>query len=115
MKCQSVLCTLHQASMALQVNSVPLSETIDARLAAPLDRSPSVRAPARRPEIEVSGMAPRHSLRDIVDDVEDAEAPSIGELVVDEVEGPACIRPSLRPGSAPACRRPCGGLDAYGP
>ena len=29
MKCQSTPVSLHQASMALQVNSVPLSETIE--------------------------------------------------------------------------------------
>jgi hypothetical protein len=29
MKCQSMLVSLHQASMALQVSSVPLSETIE--------------------------------------------------------------------------------------
>lgn len=31
-------------------------------------------------------------LGDIIDNVEDAEAPAVGELVVDEVGGPACIR-----------------------
>lgn len=39
----------------------------------------------RRPEIGVSGMAPRHSF-DVVDDVENAEAPTVGELVVDEIQ-----------------------------
>lgn len=31
-------------------------------------------------------MAPRHSLVHVVDDVEDAEASAVGELVVDEVQ-----------------------------
>ena len=48
-------------------------------------------------------------LGDIVDDVEDAEASSIGELIVDEVEGPACVRlrfhQDRRPG---ACRLAAG-------
>jgi hypothetical protein len=34
-------------------------------------------------------------LRDIVENVEDAQTPPAGELVVDEVNGPACIRPGL--------------------
>ncbi|MFK4719279.1 hypothetical protein ABIE89_000379 [Bradyrhizobium niftali] len=45
----------------------------------------------RRPEIDVSGMAPRHSLGDVVDHVEDAEASAISELVVDEVQRPARV------------------------
>ena len=48
-------------------------------------------------------------LGDIVDDVEDAEAPSVGKLVVDEVEGPACVwfrfHQDWRPG---ACRLAAG-------
>jgi hypothetical protein len=31
------------------------------------------------------------STRDAVHDVEDAKAPAVGELVVDEVERPACV------------------------
>ena len=43
-----------------------------------------VNSPAiRLPEIEVSGIAAR-----VVEDVEVAEAPALGELVMDEVERP---------------------------
>src|SRR6185312_10709712 len=61
MKCQLMLVSLHQASMALQVNSVPLSETIEPGLPRPSTIAVSSRA-TRRPEIDVSGIAPRHSL-----------------------------------------------------
>jgi hypothetical protein len=46
---------------------------------------------------------------DIVDDVEDAEASSIGELIVDEVEGPACVRVRFHQDRRPgACRLAAG-------
>ncbi|MGX1350487.1 hypothetical protein AB7M49_004063 [Bradyrhizobium elkanii] len=61
MKCQSMPVSLHQASMALQVNSVPLSETIELGLPRHATIVVSSRA-TRRPKIEMSGMAPRHSL-----------------------------------------------------
>jgi hypothetical protein len=38
MKCQSILFSSDQASMALQVNSVPFSETTHVRLAALIDQ-----------------------------------------------------------------------------
>ena len=42
----------------------------------------------RRPEIEVSAIAARHSrvMRHVVDDVEHPEAAAAGELVVDEIQ-----------------------------
>jgi hypothetical protein len=40
------------------------------------------------PEIDVSDC--EAFTRDVVYDVEDATAPAVGELVVDEVERPAC-------------------------
>jgi hypothetical protein len=61
MKCQSMAAPLHQASMALQANSVPWSDTIIPGLPRCLTIVVSSRA-TRRPEIDVSGMAPRHSL-----------------------------------------------------
>jgi hypothetical protein len=62
MKCQSMPVSLHQASMALQVNSMPpLSETIEPGLPRRSTMVVSSRA-TRRPEIDVSGTAPRHSL-----------------------------------------------------
>ena len=42
----------------------------------------------------------------IVDHVEDAEAPTVGELVVDEVDRPAGVRPSLDKDRCPYARRP---------
>ena len=45
----------------------------------------------RLPEIEVSGIVARHTPRHIIDNVEDAEAPALGELVMDEVERPARV------------------------
>ncbi len=83
MKCQSRPVSLHQASIALQVNSVPLSETIEPGLPRCSTIVVSSRA-TRRPEIGVSGVA-QAFLGDVVDDIEDAEAPSVGELIVDEV------------------------------
>lgn len=53
--------SLYQASMALQVSLVPLSETIRPGLPRRATTVVSSRA-TRRPEIDVSGMAPRHSL-----------------------------------------------------
>jgi hypothetical protein len=53
--------SLLQASMALQVNSVPWSDTIIPGLPRRSTIAVSSRA-TRRPEIDVSGIAPRHSL-----------------------------------------------------
>ena len=61
MKCQSMAVSLLQASMALQVNSVPWSDTIMPGLPRRATMAVSSRA-TRRPEIDVSGMAPKHSL-----------------------------------------------------
>ncbi|MGY3363359.1 hypothetical protein ACVWZL_000484 [Bradyrhizobium sp. GM2.4] len=55
MKCQSIAASLHQASMALQVNSVPWSDTIIPGLRRRSTIAASSRA-TRRPEIDVSGM-----------------------------------------------------------
>lgn len=92
MKCQSMALSLHQASIALQVNSVPLFETIEPGLLH------------RRDE---SGQLPRHSpagdrgvsdrsqalLGDVVDEVENTESPSVGELVGHELQRPTRVRP----------------------
>jgi hypothetical protein len=56
MKCQSMALSLHQASIALQVNSVPLSETIEHGLPRRARIAVSSRA-TRGPEIDVSGSA----------------------------------------------------------
>jgi hypothetical protein len=55
------LLSFHQASIALHVNSVPLSETIESGLPRRVTIELGSRA-TRRPEIEVSAIAPRYSL-----------------------------------------------------
>jgi hypothetical protein len=60
MKCQAMLWSSAQASMAFDVNSVPLSETIIPGLPRCSISVVSSRA-TRRPEMEVSGIAARHS------------------------------------------------------
>src|ERR1700733_14179055 len=60
MKCQTTLLSCAQANMAFEVNSVPLSDTIIPGLPRRLINAVSSRA-TRRPEIEVSGIAARHS------------------------------------------------------
>ena len=60
MKCQTTVLSCAQANMAFEVNSVPLSETIMPGLPRRLINAVSSRA-TRRPEIEVSGIAARHS------------------------------------------------------
>ena len=63
-------------------------------LAASLDdrRQFAGNAPSRDRRIRNSSEA---LFGDIIDDVEDTEASSVGELVVNEVQRPACIRPRL--------------------
>lgn len=48
-------------------------------------------------------------LGDVVDDVEDAEAPSVGGLVLDEVQRPACVRLRFRQDLGAGCLWPFGG------
>jgi hypothetical protein len=59
MKCQTIPLSCVQASMAFDVNSVPLSETIMPGFPRRLISAVSSRA-TRRPEIDVSGIAARH-------------------------------------------------------
>jgi hypothetical protein len=60
MKCHTILLSCAQASMALEVNSVPLSDTITPGLPRRSTSIVNSRA-TRRPEIEVSGIAAKHS------------------------------------------------------
>jgi len=60
MKCQTILLSCAQPSMALEMNSVPLSETIMLGLPRRLI-STVCSCATRRPEIEMSGIAARHS------------------------------------------------------
>src|SRR5690606_26751888 len=77
--------------MAFEVNSVPWSETIMSGLPRRLIRSVSSRA-TRRPEIDVSGIAAKHSR---VTSSTMLSTPPAGELVVHEVQGPARVRSCL--------------------
>src|ERR1700758_3823854 len=74
MKCQTTLLSCAQANMAFEVNSVPLSETI----MPGWDRGVRDRRQA----------LPRH----VIDDVQDAEPPAAGKLVMDEIHRPASVR-----------------------
>jgi len=96
MKCQMILLSCVQASMAFEVNSVPLSDTIMPGLPRRSIKTVSSRA-TRRPEIDVSGIAAKHSSvtsshsRHVIDDVQDAEPPAAGELVMDKIQRPAGV------------------------
>jgi hypothetical protein len=87
------------------MNSVPWSETIRSGLPRQAKMASSSRA-TLRPEIEVSAIAARHSFGDVVDHVEDAEAPPVRKPVVDEVDRPAGVRPRLDQERRPHARRP---------
>src|SRR5262245_38952162 len=75
--------------MALEVSSVPLSETImkDSHGAR---RSGRVRAPPLAGE-RVVGNGGQTLAAEVVDDAQDAKAPAIGQGVGDEVEAPALV------------------------
>ena len=76
--------------MAFEVNSVPLSETIRPGLPR---RSIKSRQFARHAPARDRGVRDRRQAfpRDVVDDIEDAKPPAVGELVVDEIERPARV------------------------
>jgi len=125
MKCQATVLSCAQASMARDVNSVPLSETIGLGLPRRSTSAVSSRA-ARRPERGV-GDGRQAFARHVVDDIENAEPSAVGELIVREVRRPASVLPEPRPGSAfgfpwravapAACepqRRPPATADRYG-
>ena len=75
----------------MEVNSVPLSETIMPGLPRFAINVVSSRA-TRLPEIEVSGGRRQAFARHVVNDVKDAEPPSAGELIMHEVQRPARVR-----------------------
>lgn len=80
---------LAPASIALQVNSAPWSDTIIPRLRCRSTIAVSSRA-TRRAEIDVFGMAPRFRGH-VIGDVENAKTPAHGELAVNGIQRPACI------------------------
>lgn len=84
MKCQSMTVSLLQASMALQVNSVPWSDTIMGCQSCD-DRRQFAGERAVPRSTDLNGA--QAFLGHVVDDVEDAGAPPVGELVVDESSG----------------------------
>jgi hypothetical protein len=75
--------------MAFEVNSVPLSETIMPGL-PPLDQR---RQFARHAPPGDRGVGDRRQAfpRHVVNDVQNAEPPAAGELIVDEIHGPAGV------------------------
>src|SRR6516165_2221715 len=75
--------------MAFDVNSVPLSETIMPGLPRrPISAVSSRHASAGNRDVGDRRQAlPRH----VVDDVQDAEAATAGELVVDKIQRPAGV------------------------
>jgi hypothetical protein len=90
MKCQTTLLACAQANMAFEVNSVPSSETIMPGY-APFDQRRQFprHAPARDQGVRDRRQAlPRH----VIDDVQDAEPPAAGKLVMDEIHRPASVR-----------------------
>ena len=94
--------------MAFEVNSVPLSETIMPGLPRRCDQR---RQLARHPPARDRGVGDRRQAfaRHVVDDVEDAEPPAVGELVMDEVQRPARIRPRLDQDRRPRSNGPAAG------
>jgi hypothetical protein len=98
--------------MGLQVNSVPLPETIE-RLPRRATVAASSRA-TRRPEIEVSGIAPRHSL---VMSSTMLRTRKRRPLRTDHKRSRATSARSapLPPESVPRLRPPCGASVACGP
>jgi hypothetical protein len=91
MQCRSTLCPAHHSRIASDVSSAPLSETIIPGFPRRSIRAVSSRA-ARRPEIDVSGIAARHFPCHVINHVQHPKAPPAGEL---EVEWPARIGPCL--------------------
>jgi hypothetical protein len=84
------------------------------RPAAGIDRGVSSRV-TRRPEIDLSRMAARPLLCDIIDDVEDAETATTRQLIVHEVQRSAGIGARLdQDRSACAHRASPGAAPAHG-
>ena len=77
--------------MAFEVNSVPWSETTIPGLPRRRISIDSSRT-TRLPEIDVSGIAAKHSRVTSSTKFENAEPPAAGELVMHEVQRPARIR-----------------------
>jgi hypothetical protein len=93
----------------LEVNSVPWSETIQIGFAAPGDDGVEL---ARHPPAGDRGVGDRRQafFGDVIDHVEDAKAPPVRKLVVDEVDRPAGVRPRLDQDRRPHARGPLAAL-----
>src|SRR5216684_1487965 len=89
MKCQVMPFSCAQASMAFDVNSVPLSETIIPGLPRWYQRRQFARHPPSRDRRvgDRRQTFPGH----VIDDVQDAEPAAAGELVVHKIKRPAGI------------------------
>jgi hypothetical protein len=94
MKCQAIRCSCAQASIAFAGELGPMVGDDQVRPAAPGDDG-----------VEFAGGAPpgdrgvgdrrQAFLGDVVDDIENAEAPAARKLVVDKVDRPARVRTRL--------------------
>jgi hypothetical protein len=102
-ECQTIWLSRAQASLALAVNSVSLSDTIMPSFPRHRTSIVNSRAP-RRPEIEVSGIAAKPSRVTSSDDVQDEEPSAADELVMDKIQRPAGVGSRLDQDRRP---RPC--------
>jgi hypothetical protein len=91
--------------MAFEVSSVPLSLTIVSGRRRRRRMMWSSSRATRRPEIEVSATSQAFSGA-VVDHRQDTEAPTVGQLVGDEVQAPALVGPYRRRDRPPGSHRP---------
>ena len=110
MKCQTILLSCAQASIALRGELGPIVGDDHAGLAASFDQRRQFARHATAGDRRVGDRRqafPRH----VIDDIEDAEPPAAGELVVDKIQRPARVGVRLdqdrrpRPTAAAAARR----------
>ena len=114
MKCQATLVLARPGEHGVRGELGAVIGDDHAGLAAPGDKR---RELARDAPARDRGVGDRRQalLGDVVEDVQDAKAPAAGELVVDEVDRPACVRAAPARGAAPACRSPACGRAAAAP
>ena len=114
MKCQAIRFSLVQAEHGVRGELGAVVGDDHRRPAAAGDEG---RELSRDPPARDRGVGDRGEalLGHVVDDVQDAEAPAAGELVVDEVDRPARVRQRSAGAAAPARRSPACGLVAAAP
>ena len=86
MRCQAISCSCCHVNMAFDVNSVPLSDTINLGLPRRAINSVSSRATRHAPARNRGVRNRRQTFaRHVIDNVQHAEPSAIGELIVDEI------------------------------